>query len=213
MANKRIMKKRAISKAAEAAQSLDIEQLLTEVSKLQEKNKMLVNQLEQLKQKDVQNQKIINKLRGRIKQNQSVIHIFADSSVQSKKTIKRLERIKTIKNRKITSTFGKPQSVKMTLAESLTLRKPMFVSQFITRILETFADVDMNKLNELRKRLLDLDYASVDAIISYCDLDKAYYESENYSFPNSYQTFDALYNDIMAYEFKENEALVDDDED
>ena len=149
MANKRIMKKRAISKAAEQAQSLDIEQLLTEVSKLQEKNKMLVNQLEQLKQKDVQNQKIINKLRGRIKQNQSVIHTFANSLVQSKKRIKRLERIKTIKSRKITSTFGKPKSTKMTIGESLTLRKPMFVSQFITRILETFADIDMNKLKQI----------------------------------------------------------------
>ena len=48
MANKRIMKKRAISKAAAQAQSLNAEQLLAEVSKLQLKNQTLVKQLEQL---------------------------------------------------------------------------------------------------------------------------------------------------------------------
>jgi len=213
MANKRIMKKHAISKAAAQAKVFSAEQLLAEVNKLQEKNKTLVKQLEQLKVKDVQNQKTINKLRGQIRQNQAVNRALSRKVVRTQKTVVRLKRIKAIKDRKITSTFGKPKSIHMSLAESMTLRKPMFVSRFIERILETFSGVDIAKLQQLQEYLLGLNWSDVSDIIKYCDLEKAYYESDAYSFGDSYQTFDKLFNDIMAFQYSANEELVDDYDD
>lgn len=213
MANKRIMKKRAISKAAAQAKVLNAEQLLAEVSRLQLKNKTLVKQLEQLKQKDVQNQKTINKLRSQIRQNQAVNRALSKKVIRTQKTMARLKRVRLIKERKITSTFGKPKSVKMSLAESMTLRKPLFVSRFIQRILETFGDVDINKLQQLQEYLLGLNWSDVSDIIKYCDLEKAYYESDSYSFADEYQTFDKLFDDIMAFQYSANEELVDDYDD
>lgn len=196
MANKRIMKKRAISQAAAQAQSLNAEQLLAEINKLQATNQKLMKQLEQLKQKDVQSQKQINKLRGRIQVVGAQLKTYRGSVRKLSLKVINLRRQTTA----IRKGFGRQIQIHRTRAQYLTEVKSSFIARFISRLQNTFnlsTPTELQKLNEISMALESLNYEQIDDLVDACKVSQAYYESQVYSFDTD-TSFEFVYQLIVG---------------
>lgn len=185
MASKRIMKKRAISKAAAQAQSLNAEELLAEVNRLQEKNRQLVLQLQKVKQQDVQNQKTINKLRGQIQVIGAQLKAVKQTNVKLNIKVRQAQGEVRRLRRNSRFGFGKQIKVHRTRGEYLTEVKPTFIARFAARITAEFgirnAD-EQRKLDEICAVLESKDWQALDDLLKSSEpLRETYYESQVYS--------------------------------
>lgn len=196
MANKRIMKKHAISKAAAQAKTLDIEQLTQTINQLQAANEKLIKQLEQLKAKDVQNQKTINKLRGKIQITSAQLKTYRGSVKKLSLKVIKLKR-QAIATRK---GFGRQIQIHRTRAQYLTEVKSSFIARFISRLQNAFnlsKPEDLQKLNEISIALEGLNYEQIDDLVDACKVSQAYYESQVYHVDND-TSFEFVYQLIVG---------------
>lgn len=196
MANKRILKKHASQAVKRLANSLTVEQLSLEVERLKVEKVKLQSLLEQARSESAKKTKRIAKLESQLKQTKSTTKILSTNLAKATRTVRTL-KIQAMRKQKRLS-FGKqPQSTHMSLNESMTLRKPAMIARFIERLGEQFEDADYARLVEIQARLLSMSWQDVRDLISWLNLEKAYYNSDDYMFVDTYKTFDSVYTAIM----------------
>lgn len=196
MANKRILKKHASQAVKRLANSLTVEQLSLKVEQLQIEKVKLQSLLEQARSESAKKTRRIAKLESQLKQTKSNVKILSTNLTKATRTVRTL-KIQTMRKEKRLG-FGKqPQSKPMTLDESMTLRKPAMIARFIERLREQFEDAKYSQLVEIQSYLLQMSWQDVRDLIKWLNLEKAYYNSENYFFNDTYKTFDSVYTAIM----------------